>query len=714
MKKRWVLLSIILCTVSLITFILFSFTSLSAQAYDGMSEIDEINEQLLYNETNTYNISNDCFDESGFISTYEPSLISSGKFRYKLKYDLSQKNNNFVMDYPQITVLTPGLGSDAGVWSNAYSTTKSDKFAYDSQSIIAQINDLSGANIYWNEMTATLTSTSVLTDDGVISVTKPIYDFNLYDITNKTAAYNRDTKINRITDISKHIIIVFDPQDEYGVNDNIYYQFNYALSKIIYDVKILNGGKLPKLNLIGHSRGGLTNLQYALDHPDLVESLVSIDTPYFSSTTANLFGEEFMEKKDGLTDILNPDVYYDYNKRWNDNYDTLYKDIKVSAYGTYHTLVSLAEVAFNDNSDSISTLGAAGITAALAAVNVAKLTTAKTNFSQQLILGLLSECLDTFLPSNKIVDLSEILFKEINFDVYPMFVSWYNDILVDLDSQLGLNSGNFTSGTGNYKGFYRIIRPFIGGDADYTRVAQNDVPVGHNLVTRDEKIINAIICSLTFGANEERGFLTSENTDGTISIDGYRGVYASEELIIPSTIGGKEVTEISSFAFLSFDKNGIKKISIPKKIKRIGSYAFSDFLNVNSVTFESDSDLIEICEGAFMNCEKLTTIKLPASLQSFTPTVFTGCKSLTAVNVESGSERYLSASGVVYNVDGSSVLYYPEGKSSTSFTVSDNVKEIGDMAFYRNEYLTSINLNNVIFVREEAFMNCKNLGGDNR
>ena len=57
------------------------------------------------------------------------------------------------------------------------------------------------------------------------------------------------------------------------------------LSKIVYDVKELNGGILPKVNLIGHSRGGLTNLQYALDHPDLVDSLISIGTPYFGTTT---------------------------------------------------------------------------------------------------------------------------------------------------------------------------------------------------------------------------------------------------------------------------------------------------------------------------------------------------------------------------------------------------------------------------------------------
>lgn len=113
---------------------------------------------------------------------------------------------------------------------------------------------------------------------------KADYKFRLYDITtqeSETSTYIRSGEVDRITDISKHIIVIFDSYDAYESNDNIYYQFNYMLSSIIYDVKILNGGILTKINLIGHSRGGLTNLQYALDHPDLVDSLISIDTPYF-------------------------------------------------------------------------------------------------------------------------------------------------------------------------------------------------------------------------------------------------------------------------------------------------------------------------------------------------------------------------------------------------------------------------------------------------
>ena len=711
MKNKFKCIGLTLCAIGILVFVSFSLKVLNVQAYTGLSETDE---KSLYNETNTYDIDNDCFDGNNFIATYEPGILSNSKFRYKLKYNLGQKNSNTVMDYPQITVLTPGLGSDAGVWSNTYSTTKSDMFAYNKDSIITKIAEFTdGANIYWVKMKSATISVNIMTPDGVISVKKNEYNLNLHDVTNQKSIYV-ENKINNITDISKHIIVVFDPADAGGLNDNLYYQLNYALSKIIYDVKILNGGILPKINLIGHSRGGLTNLQYTLDHPDLVDSLISIDTPYFSSTTANLFGEIFMGgKNDGLSDILKPDVYYDYNKRWNDDYDTLYNGIKVSAYGTYHTLVSLSEVVFNDNSGQISELGATGISAALAALNVAKLVTATKYLGEQLAVGLISECLDFFLPASKVVDAAEILFKELNFDIYPAFVSWYNDILVDLDSQLGLDSGSLIEGTGSYKGFNRIIRPFIGGGADrvdYTRVAEDNVPVGHNLVTRDEIIINSIVCQLKLGATTDFGFWTSEKSDGSLKIDGYKGGYPTSNFEVPEQIDGKNVTEISPFAFLSLDKSNITSITIPDTIKEIGTYAFSGFTEVTDITISTASVLEEISEGSFCNCKKLIKITLPNSLQKITPTAFMGCDALTSIDVAEGNAVFSGNEGILYNKNGTALIYCPLGKNIDSGINLDNeVTEIGVMAFYGHKNLSSINLNNVTLIREEAFFGCINL-----
>ena len=110
----------------------------------------------------------------------------------------------------------------------------------------------------------------------------------------------------------------------------------------MYQVKITNGGVLPKLNLIGHSLGGLTNMQYALDHPQMIDSMYSFDTPYIGTTIAELdynYADSSAlelfnpEAAPGENDLANRDVYLKYLNRWNNNYDELYANIRVMALG---------------------------------------------------------------------------------------------------------------------------------------------------------------------------------------------------------------------------------------------------------------------------------------------------------------------------------------------------------------------------------------------
>lgn len=670
---------------------IITFAPEKAYAFTGLTDITE---EDLYNQTNTFNISSSCFDDNGNFRIAEDQNRKISKKQYHLLYDMSHKNDNEVMDTAQITVLTPGLGSYAGVWSNACSKDTNASFAYDSQSIIAKIRkEVGNVNIYWVKCT----------ED---------FRFNLYNITDETEEgkkYTDDNEIKNITDISKHIIIVFEVDDATESHDNVYYQLNYALSKIMYDVKILNGGKLPKLNLIGHSRGGITNLQFTLDHPDLVESLVSIGAPYFASTTARIFGKIISKDTDGLDDILNSELYYGYNKRWNNNYDNLYKDVNVYAYGSYHTLMSISEAMFYDMSGKINDLGATGIAALFSAINAAKIATGFHHFGEQLVLKLIAECLDTLYPDSAVVDAAEILFKELDFDIYPSFVSWFNDILVPLDSQLGEDGGNTEDGTGTYRGFRRIVRPFIGGDADYTKVAQKEPPVGHNLEPRDAVIINNIICNLDFGVNTNSGYLISEKDDGTVRVEGYKGTYSSDNLVIPSSINGKTVTEIAPFAFLGLDKSNIKTITLGDSIEKIGMYAFSDFTEAENISIGTDSHLKEIREGAFNNCSKITVMKFPATLENIIPTALMNCNSLTAVTVPGNNAKYSSVDGVLYTKNKEMLKLYPAGRQSESYTVDNSCIAIGDYAFINNADIASLNLNNVNSIDFYGIFNCEKL-----
>ncbi|MBR5388623.1 MAG: alpha/beta fold hydrolase [Clostridia bacterium] len=728
-KNRVISFMVFLC-ICLMTVVLL-VPEQKAFAFSGTGTLSE---QALYNATNTFDVKSSYFDNNG---DFQTTYISGRGNQYQIEYNMQQRNVNVgnVMNNAQITVLTHGLDSNARVWSNNFSANNHSNisFAYDSSSLITKISEqVGGANIYWAKMSG-------------------YKSFDLYNITNQTGSYsnNFSYETQNIVDISKHIVIVFDAYRNLNMevntslesNDNVYYQFNYMLSKIIYDVKIANGGTLPKVNLIGHSRGGITNLQYAMDHPDLVSSLISIGTPYFGSNTARLFGEAFMGECDGLDDILDAQLYYGYNTRWNINYSTLYQDINVQAIGSCHTISSLMEVVHNDLSGYFTGAGKVGAIAGITAIAAAK-SINLLPIARNLLLKAITNCLDCFFPESSAVDVAEILVSEINFSFSYWDLIWDNDVLVPLDSQLGENDGSVQYGGGDYLGFNRYNRIFTSDDnsVNYLKVSQAMPPVAHNLEARDEVIISKIISELDLGVNSQPAYVTQENGDGTLTFVMYKGIYPHSSFIIPDTLNGKAVTKIAPFAFK--DENNITEVTIPATVREIGAYAFAGLTNLTRVNISSGTRSLEtIRYAAFAGCESLSKfdssingrLELSSSViyiesYAFCNTAFVNTCINGNVNYVGGSAfacnnnltsitasgtNYFSVDGVLYNADGW-LLQYPAGKISGAFSVPSavnniNIRFISPFAFYGAINLSSVNLNNVISIAECAFADCQNL-----
>lgn len=676
--------------VLLLIIVFASFISINcittAFAFTGHMSFDPSNPTALFTETNTFTCTT--YDEVSKV----------------ISYDMNERRIGVeVMDSPQITVLTHGWGANAGTWSNKYSAANLDiSFAYDENSIIEEISEKAGgANIYWAKMLANRT------------------DFNLIDITYKSdqIKYNdEDVPIEYITDVSKHIIIVFDGYDTSGSNDSIYFQFNHMLSKVVYDVKVLNGGKLPKINLIGHSRGGLTNMQYALDHPDLVASLISIGTPYFGTTTGAIW--DLKDDSEGLDSILDPVVYSSYSTRWNQDYNRLYKDINAVAIGGYSSVDFLAECIKNNKSATLSPeeypILNKYIDCLIELVSSAKIYSELRVSQYELSIEIMREILEFFYPSSIARSVAEIWMEEINFDWRPPFLSWYNDVCVNLDSQLGISELN-AYGSYTYTGFKQRIRYFYTGDGtDFDKVAADNVPVPHNLEPRDAKIIQWVVNEIDLGKGRPNGFVCTIKPDNTICLDGYTGEYTPNNFVIPETIEGKTVTEISAFAFEGlFDELGVTAVTLPRTLKVIGEGAFSNNENLTTVNVPTENNLEEIHSVAFANCTSLGSFVIPENVNYLGVTVFYGCDGMDSFNVDSSNSHYISVNGVIYTKSGTGVgtqlVEYPGAKNDSSFTVPIEVQEVGVRAFVGNEYLTSLDLNNVVLLREESLMNCSNL-----
>ena len=85
------------------------------------------------------------------------------------------------------------------------------------------------------------------------------------------------------------------------------------------------------------------------------------------------------------------------------------------------------------------------------------------------------------------------------------------------------------------------------------------------------------------------------------------------------------------------------------------------------------------------------------------------CKSLVSVEVVE-SEKYASVDGVVYSRDMTRLVFYPAGKTETSFTLPDTVLWIPAYAFNGNAFLTDVTLGSSLkVVGERAFKGCSAL-----
>jgi hypothetical protein len=122
------------------------------------------------------------------------------------------------------------------------------------------------------------------------------------------------------------------------------------------------------------------------------------------------------------------------------------------------------------------------------------------------------------------------------------------------------------------------------------------------------------------------------------------------------------------------------------------------------------SDCTSIATNDFFNCTSLISITIPKSVKTIIMPVFSGCKNLSAINVDVDNTVYCSDNGVLYYKDKGKLLHYPAGKTNASFTIPNSVDTIATRAFYECTNLTNVTIpNSVIGIEEAAFFGCTSL-----
>ena len=139
-------------------------------------------------------------------------------------------------------------------------------------------------------------------------------------------------------------------------------------------------------------------MQYALDHPDIVENLISIGTPYRGSSSAAVVQYTDNFGGDGLNDIINSDKFNHYRDVWNNNYDRLYSKINAMAIGAYSTLPFLGAVAHSDKSETFNNWTALLLDAGMAAVSAFKVAIQTNNLLLKVAIDSICRLLYTVFP----------------------------------------------------------------------------------------------------------------------------------------------------------------------------------------------------------------------------------------------------------------------------------------------------------------------------
>ena len=150
------------------------------------------------------------------------------------------------------------------------------------------------------------------------------------------------------------------------------------------------------------------------------------------------------------------------------------------------------------------------------------------------------------------------------------------------------------------------------------------------------------------------------------------------------TIGGG-YSEPNYYGVFS-DCTALTSIEIPASVETIEAAAFKDCSSLATVTFENGSQLKTIgggysepnYYGVFSDCTALTSIEIPASVETIEAAAFKGCSSLATVTFEKGSQ--LKTIG-----GGGSSYYGAFGQLKNLMTVDmsacTQVKTIGESAF---------------------------------
>ena len=141
----------------------------------------------------------------------------------------------------------------------------------------------------------------------------------------------------------------------------------------------------------------------------------------------------------------------------------------------------------------------------------------------------------------------------------------------------------------------------------------------------DENYLNTYVYWL-YPTEETNSLVNIDYGDGTFGKNSMH-TYPSGGNYVVKYYFERPITEITHSAFTS---SAIKSIIIPNEVVKIGYMAFNNS-KLASISFEKDSKITTIEQGAFTYCRNLKSISLPNTVTEIGDCVFAGCEKLEEI-----------------------------------------------------------------------------------
>ena len=173
------------------------------------------------------------------------------------------------------------------------------------------------------------------------------------------------------------------------------------------------------------------------------------------------------------------------------------------------------------------------------------------------------------------------------------------------------------------------------------------------------------------------------------------------EIIIPDS-----VTTLENDAFSCCSE--VREIKLPDSIASMGDGALS-FMALTEARLPEG--LGRISDRLFEGCDVLETVYIPAGVTEAGANPFSGCESLTAIEVDEGNTALEVIDGALFSRADRRLVSLPLGLCTEEYAVPEGTEIIGEDACSENLYLQEVTfpegLKEISFA---AFADCKGLG----